>query len=211
MAHQDEVRQYRHGDSAVVALDDGAGVKLSASAGAQKLHLPAVRHDQSFEAVASDVLNDALCCHSHCDHFRILFVPDVQSFRRGHCGKSGEVSFDTDAFDLLNAALEVPVAVCVSQDASSFGVALAALGLEKQELLDRDVNQSEVRRRVLYQTDDVVVVVVQPFVERLLRSDGELLPADETVCVLTAKARVFPLAAASLVDDFVGAPAVGQE
>ena len=57
----------------------------------------------------------------------------------------------------------------------------------------------------------VVAVVVFPLVEGLLRSDGKLLPADKAVGVFALQARVAAIARPALVDDFVGAPAEGQE
>ena len=211
MSEQNEVRHAGHCHTAVVPFNDCAGVKLPLTAGREKFQFPAVRCDQPFEAVPADILDDVLGGVLDRHHFGVFCVPNVQPFRCGENRETGEVSFDADALYLLNASLEVPVAVSVTQNTAPFGVALAALGLEEQQLLDGDFDKTEVGRRVLYDASDVVVVIVQPFVERVLASDRELLPADQAVGVLASELRVASLSAPALVDDFVCAPSVCEE
>ena len=213
MTEQDEVRQHGHGNPRVIPFDDGVGVKLPSAASRYELEIPAARHDQTFHAVPPYVLHQRLRVGQIRGGLRIGFIPDVDSeiFRSNQNGEAREIALNPDALNLLYLPLEVPGAIGVAEDAPALRVPLAAFRAEQQQLFRRNFDQAEIRRRHLNHTHKVVVAVEAPFIQRLLRPNRELLPADQTVVILAFQAWVVPLSQPPLIYDFVCAPAEGQK
>ena len=208
VAQQHEVRQHGHGHAGVVPLYDLVGIELPPPPGGGEGELPAVAQDDTLPLVPADAAHDGL----RFRQLRLAFIaPDVHTVRGDQNRQAGEVALDADALDLLYPALEIPVPVAVAQDAPSLRVAFPAPGFEVQGLFQRDEYLVVQGRGALHQPGQVVALIVLPFPERVLGADRQLAPAYEAIVVLAAGLRVPGVPHAPLVDDFVVAPAVGEE
>ena len=208
MSQKNEIRQDGHCYAGVVPLNDLVGVELPPAPGGCQRELPAVPQDDALSFIPTDAAHNVL---RFCQLVFAFIAPDIYALWSLQNRQPGEIALYANALYLLNAAFEVPGPVAVSQYAPALWITFAALGAKMQSFFYRDEHLLVVRRGALDQAQQIILFVILPFPERILGAYRQLAPSDQAIRILAPGLRIPGVAHTPLVDDFMIAPAIGQE